>query len=117
MRGRRRGHESTRQLGPRGGMLMAASRQVRSAARSGRPGPPAEDPVLMSKITIPGVPHWIVSRPRIDKLIADGAQGPLTMVTGPPGAGKTMAITSWAAARDDPGILAWIALDEDDNRP
>jgi LuxR family maltose regulon positive regulatory protein len=96
---------------------MAASRQVRSAARSGRPGPPAEDPVLMSKITIPGVPHWIVSRPRIDKLIADGAQGPLTMVTGPPGAGKTMAITSWAAARDDPGILAWIALDEYDNRP
>ena len=96
---------------------MAASTQVRAAARSGRHGSPAEDPVLMSKITIPGVPDWIVPRPRIDKLIADGAHGPLTTVTGPPGAGKTMAITSWAAARTDPGIVAWIALDEYDNRP
>ncbi len=71
----------------------------------------------MSKITVPGLPGWTVPRPRIDRLIAGGTRGPLTIVTGPPGAGKTMAITSWAAGSTDSGALAWIALDEYDNRP
>jgi LuxR family maltose regulon positive regulatory protein len=71
----------------------------------------------MSKITIPGVPAWAVSRPQIDKLIADGARGPLTTVTGPPGSGKTLAIASWAAASSDPATLVWITLDDYDNRP
>src|SRR6185312_12565863 len=57
-----------------------------------------DDPVLLSKITMPGVPAWAVPRARIDDLLAAGTQGPLTSVTGPPGAGKTMAITLWAAA-------------------
>ena len=76
-----------------------------------------DDPVLMSKVTAPGVPGWAVARPRIDKLIAEGAQGPLTSVTGPPGAGKTMAIASWAAARPYPCTLAWVTLDDYDNKP
>jgi LuxR family maltose regulon positive regulatory protein len=71
----------------------------------------------MSKITIPGVPAWAVSRPQIDKLIADGARGPLTTVTGPPGSGKTLAIALWAAASSDPATLVWITLDDYDNRP
>jgi len=77
----------------------------------------ADDPVLISKITMPDLPGWTVARPRIDKLVAEGAQGPLTLVTGPPGAGKTMAIASWAAAGSRPGALAWITLDDYDNRP
>jgi LuxR family transcriptional regulator, maltose regulon positive regulatory protein len=47
---------------------------------------------------MPELPDWAVTRPRIDKLIADGARGPLTSVTGPPGAGKTMAVAAGAAA-------------------
>ena len=77
----------------------------------------AGDPVLISKITVPGVPAWAVRRPQIDKLIAEGARGPLTTVTGPPGSGKTMAIASWAAARSDPATLVWVTLDDYDNRP
>lgn len=77
----------------------------------------AEDPVLLSKITPPAMPGWAVGRPRIDKLIADGARGPLTTVTGPPGAGKTMAIASWATARASTSTLIWISLDRYDNRP
>src|ERR1022692_341975 len=76
-----------------------------------------DDPVLTTKITMPGLPGWVVPRPRIEKLIAEGARGPLTTVTGPPGAGKTMAITLWAAANTEPGNLVWITLDEYDNRP
>ncbi len=73
-------------------------------------------PILAAKITAPGVPDWAVPRPRIAKLIAEGTrQCPLTIVTGPPGAGKTMALSQWAAA--EPGTVAWISLDNFDNQP
>jgi LuxR family maltose regulon positive regulatory protein len=74
------------------------------------------DPILASKITIPELPGWVVARPRIEKQIAEGVQGPLTVVSGPPGAGKTMAIASWAAS-GGAGPIAWVTLDEYDNRP
>ncbi|HEV3288732.1 MAG TPA: LuxR C-terminal-related transcriptional regulator [Streptosporangiaceae bacterium] len=71
---------------------------------------------MASKITVPSVPEWAVARPRITKLVAEGARWcPLTVVTGPPGAGKTMALALWAAA--EPGTVAWVGLDEFDNRP
>jgi LuxR family transcriptional regulator, maltose regulon positive regulatory protein len=74
------------------------------------------DPVLEAKITVPGVPGWAVPRPRISKLIAHGVPGHrLTVVTGPPGAGKTMAMALWAAA--SPRAVAWVTLDDYDNRP
>jgi LuxR family transcriptional regulator, maltose regulon positive regulatory protein len=73
-------------------------------------------PILASKITPPGVPDWAVQRPRITKLIAEGRRScPLTVVTGPPGAGKTMALALWAAA--EPGTVAWVSLDDWDNQP
>jgi LuxR family transcriptional regulator, maltose regulon positive regulatory protein len=78
----------------------------------------AYDPVLTAKVTVPDLPGWVVARPRIDKLIADGTRGPLTLVAGPPGAGKTMAIAAWAAAASrNPGALAWLTVDDHDNRP
>jgi LuxR family transcriptional regulator, maltose regulon positive regulatory protein len=75
------------------------------------------DPVLRSKITRPDLPDWAVIRPRVDKLIAEGVRGPLTSLTGPPGAGKTMAIAAWAASTRDPCTLAWLTVDDYDNRP
>ena len=75
-----------------------------------------DDPILTSKITIPTLPDWVVPRPRVEKLIAAGARGPLTVVTGPPGAGKTMAIALWAASVS-PDAVVWITLDRYDNRP
>ena len=93
---------------------MTSTAEEGTAQPGNRTG--ADDPVLMSKITAPGPPDWAVRRPRIEKLIAEGAQGPLTVVSGPPGAGKTMAIALWAAA-SYPGRLAWISLDGYDNQP
>ncbi len=95
---------------------MSTSTDVRRAARL-RGHADADDPVLLSKITMPDLPGWTVARPRIDKLLTEGARGPLTLVTGPPGAGKTVAIASWAAADRRPGRLVWITLDEHDNQP
>ncbi|MFI5269791.1 MAG: hypothetical protein ACHQ7M_20635, partial [Chloroflexota bacterium] len=59
---------------------------------------------------------WTLQRPRITKLIAHGTRWcPLTVVTGPVGAGKTMALAVWSAAESGP--VAWISLDEYDSRP
>jgi LuxR family maltose regulon positive regulatory protein len=96
---------------------MTSGMSARAAARSTGQVAGADDPVLISKITVPGVPAWAVRRPQIDKLIAEGARGPLTTVTGPAGSGKTMAIALWASARSDPATLVWVALDDYDNRP
>ena len=95
-------------------MANQVARQV--AARARRPAVSADTPILAAKITAPRVPDWTVPLPRITKLIAQGTRWcPLTVVTGPAGAGKTMALALWAAA--EPGPVAWVSLDEFDNRP
>ena len=95
--------------------LRVAGRPA-AAAGSGPSAGPVGDPILDSKITAPDVPAWTVPRPRITELIARGTRWcPLTVITGPPGAGKTMALALWAAA--EPGAVAWVNVDEYDNRP
>ena len=95
---------------------MAADVAEQVAIPARRPAASAGVPILASKITAPAVPDWAVPRPRVTKLIAEGARWcPLTVLTGPPGAGKTMALALWAAA--EPGPIAWVSLDDYDNRP
>ncbi|HLN68627.1 MAG TPA: LuxR C-terminal-related transcriptional regulator [Streptosporangiaceae bacterium] len=95
---------------------MAAHVANHAPARTRRPAALVGDPILTSKITAPDVPAWAVQRPRITELIAEGARWcQLTVVTGPPGAGKTMAVALWAAAETGP--VAWVGLDEFDNGP
>ena len=95
---------------------MAISTASRALARTEPLAGPADDPILESKVTVPDVPGWAIQRPRITRLITRGTRWcPLTVVTGPPGAGKTMAATLWAAARS--GAVAWLSLDEYDNQP
>ena len=95
-------------------MVADVAGQVAAPAR--RPAVSAGIPILAARITAPGVPGWAVPRPRITKLIAEGARRcPLTIVTGPPGAGKTTALALWAAA--EPGTVSWISLDDFNNQP
>ena len=95
-------------------MAADVGEQVAILARP--PAHPADVPILASKITAPVVPGWAVRRPRVTKLIAEGTRWcPLTVLTGPPGAGKTVALALWAAA--EPGPTAWVSLDDYDNRP
>src|SRR6516164_4783769 len=97
-----------RSLGMSSGMHPRPSSR-RQAAR-------ADEPVLAAKLAPPRIPGWVVPRKRIERRIADGARGPLTVVTGPPGAGKTIAVASWAGAATGQGPVAWVTLDEYDNR-
>lgn len=107
------------QHGPAGAQrrfTMATHAAKRLATSSRRPAASAGDPILESMITVPDVPGWAVQRPRISKMIAEGARRcPVTVVTGPVGAGKTMALALWAAA--EPGPVAWVCLDEYNTRP
>ena len=89
---------------------------IPATAGSGRQAAGAGDPLLASKVTVPSVPEWLISRPRIEKLIVQGARGPVTTVTGPPGAGKTMALAMWATASIE-GTPAWVTIDDHDNQP
>ena len=94
---------------------MATHMAQQGAARARRPAVSAGVPILAAKITAPSVPDWALPRPRITKLIAQGTRWcPLTVVTAPAGAGKTMALALWAAT--EPGTVAWVTLDEFDNR-
>src|SRR5215467_5107352 len=102
--------------GPQRRFTMAthAAKQVVTNPR--RPVASAGDPILESKITAPDTPGWAMQRPRITKMIAEGTRWcPVTIVSGPVGAGKTMALALWAAA--EPGPVAWVCLDEYNTRP
>ena len=96
---------------------MAATHAAEQVATgSKRSAASQDDPILASKVTAPGVPDWALGRPRITKQIAQGTRWrPLTVVTGPLGAGKTMALAQWAATESKP--VAWVTLDKYDNRP
>jgi LuxR family maltose regulon positive regulatory protein len=95
---------------------MAAHVANWTLTRGGRSARYAVNPLLTANITVPEVPYWAVRRPRITKLIAEGTRRhPLTVVTGPPGAGKTTALALWAAA--EPRTVAWVCLDHVDNQP
>jgi LuxR family maltose regulon positive regulatory protein len=98
-------------------VVLMATHVAKQMATQGRgPAIPVADPILAAKITAPGVPDWAVPRSRITGLLAQGTRWcPLTVVTGPPGAGKTMALALWAAA--EPRAVAWISLDRYDNQP
>ena len=95
---------------------MATQVALKVATRDRRPAGSAGIPIVASKITAPGMPDWVLRRPRITKVIAEGRRWyPLTLVTAPAGSGKTMALSLWTAA--EPGTFAWVTVDQFDNRP
>lgn len=80
-----------------------------------RPGAPS--PISAAKVRIPGRRSWFITRQRLTERLEKGTRGPLTVVTGPPGAGKSVAVASWATTGRRPGPVAWVSLDEADHRP
>ncbi|MFJ6939860.1 LuxR C-terminal-related transcriptional regulator [Streptomyces sp. NPDC101132] len=72
---------------------------------------PVDDPLLTAKLTVPAHPGGLVSRRRLHDALTEGTRGPLTVVTGPAGAGKTALAASWALSGEPPGPVAWVSLD------
>jgi LuxR family transcriptional regulator, maltose regulon positive regulatory protein len=63
--------------------------------------------------TLPGT---LVTRPVLHDRLAAGAGQRLTVVVGSAGAGKSVLLSSWAAARP-PGLTAWLSCDRADANP
>jgi LuxR family transcriptional regulator, maltose regulon positive regulatory protein len=61
----------------------------------------------------PEQPTIIVRRRLIDALDA-GVERPLTLISAPPGAGKTALLGTWVASGRPPGPVAWLSLDASD---
>src|SRR5215213_2577680 len=57
-------------------------------------------------------PDWVIARPRLARRLHSAVSGSLTVVTGPPGAGKTAAVASWAHLDQRlPGPVVWVTSD------
>lgn len=76
---------------------------------------PEYSPLLKTKISIPPPRSQLVSRNRLLVRLAEGASGPLTLISGPAGFGKTTLISDWISTGDDHRHVAWFSLDQDDN--
>jgi len=76
-----------------------------------------EPALLDGKFRAPALGPDVVHRERLTALIEEAAERPVTVITGPPGAGKTVACAGWAAARARSRRIAWLSLDEGDREP
>lgn len=72
-------------------------------------------PVLATKLYSPPLRDDRVSRPRLLRLLQEGASRKLTMVSAPAGFGKTTLISDWIHQQDTPFV--WYQLDEADSDP
>lgn len=69
-----------------------------------------------SRVPEPSVP--VLDRPRVNQLIGSAiAAHRVTLVSGPAGAGKTVACAAWATAPPPRTRAAWVSLDSDDRQP
>ncbi|MEW2413166.1 LuxR C-terminal-related transcriptional regulator [Streptomyces sp. NPDC046866] len=72
------------------------------------------DPLLAAKLAVPVQAPGLVRRQRLLNRLTRGTAGPLTLITGAPGVGKTALAASWAGSASAPGPVVWVTVDEDD---
>jgi len=71
--------------------------------------------LLWTKLAAPPPRADLVARPRLTRRLDEAAGRKLTLLSAPPGSGKTTLVGAWLARQRRP--VAWLALDEDDNDP
>ncbi len=76
-----------------------------------------EPAILAGKFRVPAAGTDILRRDRLTALIDQAVERPVTVITAPPGAGKTVALAGWAAARSRSRRIAWLGLDDGDRDP
>lgn len=74
-------------------------------------------PMLGAKWSVPKQRGLVIPRQRLLDHLSEGTQGPLTVLAGPAGCGKTTLLACWAAQDGPSGHLTWLTLDPDDDQP
>jgi LuxR family maltose regulon positive regulatory protein len=72
------------------------------------------DPFLAARFAVPAVPKILVHRPALQGRLTAGARGPLTLIDGPAGAGKTVLAAGWVRAGLAPGSVVWLTVEPGD---
>jgi LuxR family maltose regulon positive regulatory protein len=94
------------------------SRRSHGQPEQWQPLPAGGVPLAASKLNPPRTPRWLVARARLLALLDARVQGPVTLLTGPAGSGKTVLLSSWVTTGAAlPGPVAWASLDAADNDP
>jgi LuxR family transcriptional regulator, maltose regulon positive regulatory protein len=70
----------------------------------------------LTKFRPPALPATLTTRPALHERLAAGFGQRLTVVVGSAGAGKTVLLADWAAARP-PGATSWLSCDKADDDP
>jgi ATP/maltotriose-dependent transcriptional regulator MalT len=79
--------------------------------------PAATEPIIVeTKIARPPVRVEHVSRGDLLEVLGQGVARKLTLLTAPPGFGKTTLLAEWASVAEGRAV-AWVSLDDDDNDP
>ncbi len=90
-------------------------RFVAESAAAGR-GSSLSARFAVTKFRPPALPATLVTRSVLQDRLLAGAGRRLTVVVGSAGAGKSVLLSSWAAARS-PGVTSWLSCDEADANP
>jgi len=69
------------------------------------------------KLQVPALSSGVLNRPRVTGLIERAAAHPVTVITAPAGAGKTIACAIWAQSAARSSRVAWLTVDEGDRDP
>src|ERR1700729_2880623 len=69
------------------------------------------------KLRVPPLSAGVLNRPRVTGLIERAAAHPVTVITAPAGAGKTLACAIWAQSAARSSRVAWLTVDEGDRDP
>lgn len=75
------------------------------------------DHLVTTKLLVPRPRPGAVARSRLDELLGRGADVMLTLVSAPPGFGKTTMLAAWLAVSRSDRSAAWVSLDERDRDP
>ena len=80
--------------------------------------PPGHSPprFLEGKLQVPQSHFPVLRRRRITALLDQAARNRVTLISGPAGAGKTVACSTWAAAPAQARRVVWLTLDAEDQQ-
>ncbi len=76
-----------------------------------------ESSLSEARLRVPARSQHFIRRPRVTALLDEAITHPLTVVIGPAGTGKTLAVADWTREGRPPAPPVWVSLDRSDADP